>query len=125
MLFGNGIKVVKKGNTIVAQNGSRIYELTVTQIKDDQLNPIYRHGEVSVEVHGDIEKKLELAMYTFGQSIADYDLDDIVYKIMQTFDGVGVLYAIDCESTLGKRCTVRMHEDDAMTTAVFSLKGAI
>lgn len=64
-------------------------------------------------------------MYTFGPSISDYDLDDIVYKIIQEFDGVGLLYAIDEESTLGKRCTVRMHEDDAVTTAVFSLKGAI
>ena len=125
MLFDNGIKAVKKGNTIVAQNGSRIYNLTVNQIKDTQLNPICRRGEVEVEVHGDIEKKLELAMYTFGPSISDYDLDDIVYKIMQEFDGVGLLYAIDEESTLGKRCTVRMHEDDAVTTAVFSLKGAI
>lgn len=125
MLFDNGIKAVKKGNTIVAQNGSRIYNLTVNQIKDTQLNPICRHGEVEVEVYGDIEKKLELAMYTFGPSISDYDLDDIVYKIMQEFDGVGLLYAIDEESTLGKRCTVRMHEDDAVTTAVFSLKGEI
>lgn len=125
MLFDNGIKAVKKGNTIVAQNGSRIYDLTVNQIQDIQLNPICRHGEVEVEVHGDVEKKLELAMYTFGPSISDYDLDDIVYKIMQEFDGVGLLYAIDEESTLGKRCTVRMHEDDAVTTAVFSLKGAI
>lgn len=125
MLFDNGIKAVKKGNTIVAQNGSRIYDLTVNQIQDTQLNPICRHGEVEVEVHGDVEKKLELAMYTFGPSISDYDLDDIAYKIMQEFDGVGLLYAIDEESTLGKRCTVRMHEDDAVTTAVFSLKGAI
>nr|DAE52409.1 MAG TPA: hypothetical protein [Caudoviricetes sp.] len=125
MLFDNGIKAVKKGNTIVAQNGSRVYDLTVNQIKDTKLNPICRHGEVEVEVHGDAEKKLELAMYTFGPSISDYDLDDIVYKIMQEFDGVGLLYAIDEESTLGKRCTVRMHEDDAITTAVFSLKGAI
>lgn len=125
MLFDNGIKAVKKGNKIVAQNGSRVYDLTVNQIEDTKLNPICRHGEVEVEVHGDAEKKLELAMYTFGPSISDYDLDDIVYKIMQEFDGVGLLYAIDEESTLGKRCTVRMHEDDAITTAVFSLKGAI
>ena len=44
---------------------------------------------------------------------------------MQTFDGVGVLYAIDEDSTLGKRCTIRMHDEDAMTTVVFSKKGVI
>ena len=125
MLFDNGIKVDKKGNTIIAQNGSSVYELTVKLTEDEALNPICYHGEANVKVHGESEKETNLAVYAFGPSVGEYDLDDIVYKVMQTFDGVGVLYAIDEDSTLGKRCTIRMHDEDAMTTVVFSKKGVI
>lgn len=121
MLFDNGIKVVKKSNTIVAQKGARIYELAVTPVEDPALNPICRHGTVSVNVHGDLEKTLNLNVYVFGQSIDQYDIDDIVYKVMQTVDGIGTLYMIDEETRLGKRCTVRMCDEDAITTVVFSL----
>lgn len=125
MLYDNGIKVVKKGNTIIAQNGSSVYELTVKLTEDEALNPICYHGEAHVKVRGEYNKETDLAVYAFGPSVSEYDLDDIVYKVMQTFDGVGVLYAIDEESTLGKRCTIRMHDEDAMTTVVFSKKGVI
>lgn len=125
MLFDNGIKVVKKGNTIIAQNGSSVYELTVKVTEDEALNPICYHGEVNVKIHGESEKEANLAIYAFGPSVGEYDLDDIVYKVMQTVDGVGVLYAIDEDSNLGKRCTIRMHDEDAMTTVVFSKKGVI
>ena len=125
MLYDNGIKVVKKGNTIIAQNGSSVYEFTVKLTEDEELNPICYHGEVNVKVHGESEKETNLAVYAFGPSVGEYDLDDLVYKVMQTFDGVGVLYAIDEDSTLGKRCTIRMHDEDAMITVVFSKKGVI
>ena len=125
MLYDNGIKVVKKGNTIIAQNGSSVYEFTVKLTEDEELNPICYHGEANVKVHGESEKETNLAVYAFGPSVGEYDLDDLVYKVMQTFDGVGVLYAIDEDSTLGKRCTIRMHDEDAMITVVFSKKGVI
>ena len=57
MLFDNGIKVVKKGNTIIAQNGSSVYELTVKLTEDEALNPICYHGEANVKVHGESEKE--------------------------------------------------------------------
>lgn len=125
MLYDNGIKVVKKGNTIIAQNGSSVYELTVSVTEDEALNQICYHGEANVKIHGESEKEANLAIYAFGPSVGEYDLDDIVYKVMQTVDGVGVLYAIDEDSNLGKRCTIRMHDEDAMTTVVFSKKGVI
>lgn len=126
MLFDNGINTVKKRNMIVAQYGNRIYELTVNPVEDHSLDEIGRQASIQVHSYNNEDSKdIELAVFAFGDTVHEYYIEDIIYKVMQTVDGIGVLYAIDEESTLGKRCTLRMREEEATMTVVFSIRKSI